>query len=107
MDALAAVFRHFSLSAEVYFCGTLCGVSNDHDTDTAGHLHLLRAGCLEVMQPDKQTLRVSEPSVLFYPRPMQHRLQTDAEGGGLREFDGVEPHLYAGHWAVANRMDRP
>jgi AraC-like DNA-binding protein len=80
MDPLAVVFRHFSLSAEVYYCGTLRGVSSDHDTNTAGHLHFLRAGCLDVVQPDKQTFQVREPSVLFYPRPMQHRLQTDAEG---------------------------
>lgn len=83
MDPLAAVFRHFSLSAQVYFCGTLCGVSSDHDTNTAGHLHLLRVGCLDVVQPDKQTFRVREPSVLFYPRPMQHRLQTEAEGAEI------------------------
>jgi AraC-like DNA-binding protein len=83
MDPLAVVFRHFSLSAEAYFCGTLCGVSSDHDTNTAGHLHLLRAGCLDVMQPDRQTFHVREPSVLFYPRPMQHRLQTDAEGAEI------------------------
>ena len=83
MDPLAAVFRHFSVSAEVFFCGRLCGVSSNHDSDTAGHLHLLRAGCIEVTQPDKQTLRVREPSVLFYPRPMQHRFQTDAEGAEI------------------------
>jgi len=77
------VFRHFSVSAEVFFCGRLCGVSSNHDSDTAGHLHLLRAGCIEVTQPDKQTLRVREPSVLFYPRPMQHRFQTDAEGAEI------------------------
>jgi AraC-like DNA-binding protein len=83
MDPLAAVFRHFSVSAEVFFCGRLCGVSSNHDSDTAGHLHLLREGCVEVTQPDKQTFRVREPSVLFYPRPMQHRFQTDAEGAEI------------------------
>jgi hypothetical protein len=83
MDPLATVFQHFSLSAQVYFCGTLCGISSDHDTNTAGHLHLLRVGCLEVMQPDKQIFRVQEPSVLFYPRPMEHRLQTDAGGAEI------------------------
>jgi AraC-like DNA-binding protein len=83
MDPLAAVFRHFSVSAEVFFCGRLCGVSSNHDSDTAGHLHLLREGCIEVTQPDKQTFRIREPSVLFYPRPMQHRFQTDAEGAEI------------------------
>jgi len=83
MDPLAEVFRHFSLSAQVFFCGRLCGVSGDHDTDTAGHLHLLREGCINVMQPDKQTFRIREPCVLFYPHPTQHRFQTDAEGAEI------------------------
>ena len=83
MDPLAAVFRHFPLSAQVFFCGRLCGISSDHDSETAGHLHLLREGCIDVTQPDNQTFRVREPSVLFYPRPMQHRLQTDAEGAQI------------------------
>ena len=83
MDPLAAVFRHFPLSAQVFFCGRLCGISSDHDSETAGHLHLLREGCIDVTQPDSQTFRVREPSVLFYPRPMQHRLQTDAEGAQI------------------------
>ena len=83
MDPLAAVFRHFSLSAQVFFCGQLCGTSDDHETDAAGHLHFLRKGCIDVIQPDKHGFRVREPSVLFYPRPMQHRLQTDAEGAEI------------------------
>jgi AraC-like DNA-binding protein len=83
MDPLAAVFRHFSVSAQVYFCGRLCGVSDDHETNTAGHLHLVRVGCLDVTQPDQQTFQVREPSVLFYPRPMQHRLQTDSTGAEI------------------------
>jgi AraC-like DNA-binding protein len=83
MDPLAAVFRNLSVSAQVYFCGRLCGISGDHDSNTGGHLHLLRQGCVDVIQPDKQTIRVQEPSVLFYPRPIQHRLQTDAEGAEI------------------------
>lgn len=83
MDPFALVFRHFSLSAKVFFCGKLCGISNDHDSNSAGHLHLLREGCIDVIQPDRQRFRVREPSVLFYPRPMQHRFQTDAEGAEI------------------------
>ena len=83
MDALAEVFRHFSLTAQVFFCGRLCGISPDHDTETAGHLHLLREGCIDVAIPDKTTFRIEEPSVLFYPRPMQHRFQSDEEGAAL------------------------
>jgi AraC-like DNA-binding protein len=83
MDRLEAVFRHFTLSAQVFFCGRLCGISDDHETDSAGHLHVVRSGCIEITQPDKQILHVRAPSVLFYPRPMQHRLQTDSEGAEI------------------------
>ena len=83
MDPLAVVFRHFSISAKVFFCGKLCGISSDHDSNIAGHLHLLREGCIDVIQPDQQRFRVREPSVLFYPRPMQHRFQTDSEGAEI------------------------
>jgi AraC-like DNA-binding protein len=83
MDRLEAVFRHFTLSAQVFFCGRLCGISDNHETDSAGHLHVVRSGCIEIALPDKQTFRVREPSVLFYPRPMQHRLETDSQGAGI------------------------
>ena len=42
------MFLHFSLSAQVFFCGPLCGMSDDHETDTAGHLHFLGKGCIDV-----------------------------------------------------------
>ena len=83
MDPLEIVFRYFSLSSKVFFCGKLCGISSDHDSDSAGHLHFLREGCIDVIQPDQQRFRVREPSVLFYPRPIQHRFQTDADGAEI------------------------
>ena len=77
------VFRHFALSAQVFFSGRLCGISSDHETDSAGHLHVVRSGCVDITLPDKQICRVREPSVLFYPRPMQHRFHTDSEGAEI------------------------
>lgn len=83
MDRLEAVFRHFTLSAQVFFSGRLCGISSDHETASAGHLHVVRSGCVDITLPDKQIYRVREPSVLFYPRPIQHRFHTDSDGAEI------------------------
>lgn len=80
MDFLSPLFAQFSLSARVFFSGRLCGLSDEH-TAGAGHLHLLRKGTLRAIGADRRVLTVKEPSVLFYPRPMQHRLRASEERG--------------------------
>ena len=72
MDRLSPFFSHFSLSAKVFFSGRLCGTSTDHETTTAGHLHVLRSGTLKILQPSGPPISVREPSVLLYPRPQRH-----------------------------------
>jgi AraC-like DNA-binding protein len=81
MDLLSPLFAHFTLSAQVFYSGRLCGVSGDHATDTAGHLHVLRRGALNVLRPDGQSVMIDRPSVLFYPRPCRHRLRADQASG--------------------------
>jgi AraC-like DNA-binding protein len=81
MDQLSAFFTRFTLSARVFFSGRLCGVSGDHASDTAGHLHVLRRGVLEVQPADGLPFRISQPSALFYPRPFRHRFRTDESSG--------------------------
>ena len=81
MDPLSPFFAHFALSARVFYSGLLCGVSGDHLTETAGHLHVLRRGILNVERPGSRPIRVTEPSVLFYPRPCRHRFRVDEETG--------------------------
>jgi AraC-like DNA-binding protein len=81
MDSLAPLFEHFTLSARVFYSGRLCGISGDHATETAGHLHLLRRGVLRVLRSDHTSIVIDRPSVLFYPRPLRHRLQADESSG--------------------------
>lgn len=81
MDRLSPFFERFALSASVFYSGHLCGTSGDHETENAGHLHVLRAGLLEVTQPNGLTMTISEPSVLFYPRPCRHRFRADETRG--------------------------
>ncbi len=77
MDSLSLLFAQFSLSARVFFSGRLCGVSDDHATETAGRLHILRRGVLHVEGPSAQPLVLTQPSVLFYPRSCRHRFWAD------------------------------
>jgi AraC-like DNA-binding protein len=81
MDLLTAYLTHLSLSARVFYSGRLCGISGDHASETAGHLHVLRTGALEVSRPDGAKLRIDEPTILFYPRPCRHYIHADEAGG--------------------------
>jgi AraC-like DNA-binding protein len=81
IDQLSPFFAHFALSARVFYSGRLCGVSGDHATETAGHLHVLRRGVLTVEQPRGEPMTVAQASVLFYPRPFRHRFRADEVTG--------------------------
>jgi AraC-like DNA-binding protein len=81
MDNLSPFFGRFSLSVRVFYAGRLCGTSGDHETEQAGHLHVLRKGVLKVTQPNSRMMIVDQPSVLFYPRPHRHRFQAKTKEG--------------------------
>jgi AraC-like DNA-binding protein len=83
MDRLAPFFERFPLSARVFYSGQLCGSSGNHETEEAGHLHVLRQGRLKIIHPKQRPVILDQPSVIFYPRPSLHRFQA-------RESDGVE-----------------
>lgn len=93
-DLLEPFLGHFSLSARVFFSGRLCGRSGDHKSETAGHLHVLRAGRLTVERSKGKPLVIAEPSVVFYPRSRPHRFRASERDGveivcALIEFGGA------------------
>ena len=75
MDKLSEIMRRFSISAGVVYSGQLCGVSafGEHDS-RIGHFHLLKQGCLTLSEAKKHPIKVTEPSLLFYPRPTIHSI---------------------------------
>src|SRR5436190_8699151 len=79
-DRLQALLAHFAVSARTFQAGALCGINALDGTGTDGQLHLIRAGEVTVRH-GKRVVRVREPSLLLYPRPMAHRFITDAERG--------------------------
>ena len=83
MDRLAPLFERFSLSARMFFSGRLCGVSPNMD-EQAGYLHVLRKGTLTVTHPNARPIVLDTPSILFFPRPHQHRVRgSEQEGAEL------------------------
>ncbi len=84
MDPIVALLRTFrTFRPGVLFReNRLCGVSGDHATETAGHLHVLRRGVLIVERPEGPPITVTQPSVLFYHRPCRRcRFRADEASG--------------------------
>lgn len=74
MDPLAPFFERFTLSARMFFSGLQCGISPIIDEPT-GYLHLLRKGVLTITRPNAHPLVLDTPSIVFFPRPQQHRVE--------------------------------
>lgn len=79
LDPLLPLLNHISLSAKVFFTGDLCQVVNFDGTQAVGHIHLLRAGKLDLQLKHQQLAHISEPSVIFFPRPSMHVLHPVAD----------------------------
>ena len=99
-DRLAALFAHFAVRAETFQAGPLCGVNSLEPQAGRGQLHLLREGGVEVHHGAPEPLRIEEPSLLLYPRPLAHRFVTDPSCGAQflcahMAFDGGASHPIA------------
>lgn len=83
MDRLAPFFERFTLSARMFYSGQQCGASPILDGPT-GYLHVLRKGILTITRSHAPPLVVDTPSILFFPRPQEHRVQgPEMEGADL------------------------
>jgi AraC-like DNA-binding protein len=99
-DRLAALFSHFAVRAETFQAGPLCGVNSLEPQPGRGQLHLIREGGVEVHHGTPEPLRIAEPSLLLYPRPLPHRFVTDPERGARflcahMAFEGGASHPIA------------
>ena len=81
VDRLAALLGHFSISAQTFQTGPLCGINTLDGSKPYGQLHLLRKGKAEVWHGNTKAHELEEPSLLFYPRPTPHSFVTDSEHG--------------------------
>lgn len=76
-DRLEALLSHFPVRAQLFRAGTLCGVTDFEAPEGTGQLHLVRSGTLEVIHSDGTSLRIGQPTLLLYPRPLRRRFVSD------------------------------
>lgn len=120
-DRLSGLLAHFRVQAQLHHSGMLCGLNHFDAREGHGYLHVLRRGALEVRHPGARarrgtheapdlpaTLRLTEPTLLFYPRPCSHRFHNPPadgpdftcarlafEGGALNPLARALPALVA------------
>ncbi|HLS55481.1 MAG TPA: AraC family transcriptional regulator [Zeimonas sp.] len=80
-DRLSNLLARFSVAAHVDRTGPLRDPVSFDATQDTGRLHLLRSGSAQALHPGWSPLKLSRPSLLFYPRPFAHRLQPDSGQG--------------------------
>jgi len=105
VDRLTSLFDRFRVSAQMFHAGALCGRTHFSAKPGLGFVHVLRAGTLKIEHrktrsgpPHRMTL--TEPTLLFYPRPLDHDLvYPDEDGSQLvcatLRFEGGAMHPIA------------
>lgn len=80
MDELLTLLPRFGFSTSVFFQGEFCGRTQFLASQSVGHLHLINKGQLIMEHKEGPPLHVTEPALVFYPRPYDHRLVIPSEG---------------------------
>lgn len=73
-DGISRLLDHVGLRARTFYAGPLCGLHDFHADEGVGHLHVVRAGAMRAEQQGFPGIAIDEPALLFYPRPLDHRL---------------------------------
>ncbi len=81
MDRLTSLLSHFSLHAGVFYTGNICGIHDFAQDSLRGHIHLIRRGPVQVIGVRQEVFDITEPTLLFLPRPDTHRLVADDRAG--------------------------
>ncbi|CAN5496499.1 AraC family transcriptional regulator [soil metagenome] len=74
IDKLSSLLPRFGFSSTVFYSGSFCGLTTFCRDERVGHLHLVRSGELVMEHDDATRLVIKQPSLVFYPRPFNHRL---------------------------------
>ncbi|MEK7438085.1 MAG: AraC family transcriptional regulator [Pseudomonadota bacterium] len=76
-DGISRLLEHVGLRAHTFFAGPLCGLHGFAADEGLGHLHVIRSGEMRALQAGHEDILVHTPSLLFYPRPLDHRLEVE------------------------------
>ncbi|MGS0755548.1 cupin domain-containing protein [Roseateles sp. GG27B] len=75
------LLTQFSLRAGVFYTGNICGLHDFERDDKRGHLHLIKNGPVQLLEPGKPAMALDRPTLVFLPRPQTHRLLADERAG--------------------------
>lgn len=101
IDRLSALLERFRVRAQLFHAGPLCGLNRFAPEPGRAFLHVLRRGEMEVgHHPGSglpRRLRIAEPTLLFYPRPVHHEFHNPPQDGSdftcaTLRFDGGDRH---------------
>ncbi len=104
VDRLSALLERFRVRAHLFHAGELCGVTHFAAQPGRAFLHVLREGQMVVTHRSKsgvpKRLVVNEPTLLFYPRPLQHDFHNAPSDGSqlvcaTLDFEGGTAHPLA------------
>src|SRR5690606_24754451 len=104
VDRLSSLLERFRVRAHLFHSGPLCGITSFAAVPGRGFLHVLRRGNMVVTHRAAsgapRRLRVTEPSLLLYPRPLAHEFRHALEDGShftcaSLDFDGGGHHPLA------------
>jgi len=82
-DPLSPVLAHFNVRARIFYTGQLCGHATFDQSHDMGFLHLLRSGKVTLRDATGYTTRLTEPTLVFYSRPLTHWMDTAPTGADL------------------------
>jgi AraC-like DNA-binding protein len=101
IDRLSALLARFRVRAHLFHSGALCGVTHFAAEPGRGFLHVLRRGELVVTHRSRsgapRKIKVAEPTLLFYPRPLEHDFHNAPSEGAdfvcaTLDFEGGAQH---------------
>lgn len=101
VDRLSGLLDRFRVRAHLFHAGPLCGVTHFAAQPGRAFLHVLRRGDMVVTHRARsgapRKLKLAEPTLLFYPRPLDHDFHNaPAEGSDFvcatLDFDGGPKH---------------
>lgn len=104
LDRLSSLLERFRVRAHLFYNGPLCGVTSYAAQPGLGFLHVMRRGQMTVTHKARsgapRKIEVSEPSLLFYPRPLAHDFHNAPREGAdftcaTLAFDGGAMHPLA------------